>query len=563
MADAPPTAPASDPTAPAIDTTAPAIDPAELATCIRVLETFRNDLESFKLPQFKALRKAVLPLCEDIRSRVFHGNDVQTHDQKRLKKQERKRKVAQAAALDRQFINNTKLRKQRLDALDSLTAANPAFPQIPDGAVPLLANEAIEDTPDEPMAGEDDEPQLHGFRSCYVCKKRFDTLHHFYDQLCPECATLNFEKRLQSADLTGYKALVTGARVKIGYHTALKLLRANAVVVATSRFPHDAAIRYAKEPDYDSWKDRLHVYGMDLRDLAGVEAFMTNIGQLFGWLDIVINNATQTIRRPTAYYQHLLENERTRLDEKPLSIQGILKENAKFQHTVQSSGPLMLGTSEPSSLATTAGLASTSKSAEMSQLPVHSEDALPNDEKATLFPVAQLDTNAQQVDLRSTNSWKLKIDHVESPELAEVFAINTLAPFILNKRAIQLFAESPNAQKFIINVSAMEGKFYRYKTPHHPHTNMAKAAVNMMTRTCADDLATRGIYMNSVDTGWINDENPREKAQAIAKEHNFQTPLDEIDAAARILDPIFGGFQVSPPTFAAGQFFKDYLRSEW
>ncbi|KDO25432.1 hypothetical protein SPRG_09374 [Saprolegnia parasitica CBS 223.65] len=548
MADAPPTA--------------PAIDPAELATCIRVLETFRDDLESFKLPQFKALRKAVLPLCEDIRSRVFHGNDVQTHDQKRLKKQERKRKVAQAAALDRQFINNTKLRKQRLDALDSLTAANPAFPQIPDGAVPLLTNEATEDTPDEPMAGEDT-PQLHGFRSCYVCKKRFDTLHHFYDQLCPACATLNFEKRLQSADLTGYKALVTGARVKIGYHTALKLLRANAVVVATSRFPHDAAIRYAKEPDYEAWKDRLHVYGMDLRDLAGVEAFMTNIGQLFGWLDIVINNATQTIRRPTAYYQHLLENERTRLDEKPIAIQGILKENAKFQHTVQASGPLMLGTSEPSSLSTTTGLASTSKSAEMSQLQVHSEDALPSDEKATLFPVSQLDTNAQQVDLRSTNSWKLKIDHVESPELAEVFAINTLAPFILNKRAIQLFAESPNAHKFIINVSAMEGKFYRYKTPHHPHTNMAKAAVNMMTRTCADDLAARGIYMNSVDTGWINDENPREKAQAIAKEHNFQTPLDEIDAAARILDPIFGGFQVAPPTFPAGQFFKDYLRSEW
>ncbi|KAF0692199.1 Aste57867_16700 [Aphanomyces stellatus] len=183
--------------------------------------------------------------------------------------------------------------------------------------------------------------------------------------------------------------------------------------------------------------------------------------------------------------------------------------------------------------------------------------------RAALFPAAQYDTNMQQVDLRSTNTWKLKIDQVELPELAEVFAINTLAPFILNKRAILLFDKSPMPYKFIVNVSAMEGKFYRYKTPHHPHTNMAKAAVNMMTRTCAEELTGRSIFMNSVDTGWINDENPREKAQEIAATHNFQTPLDEIDAAARILDPIFGGFQQEPHVFPSGQFFKDYQRSEW
>ncbi|OQS01405.1 hypothetical protein ACHHYP_01077 [Achlya hypogyna] len=550
------------------DAAGPAIDPADLATCIRVLESFHGDLEAFKQPAYKALRKAVLPLLEDVRSRMFHGNDLATHEQKKLKKQERKRKAAQAAALDRQFINNTKLRKQRLDALESLTAANPAFPQIPDGAVLAIEDESMgnddEANIDEANAegANDDEAKeakLHGFRSCYACKKRFDSLHHFYDQLCPECATLNFQKRLQTADLTGYKALVTGARVKIGYHTALKLLRANATVIATSRFPHDAAIRYAKEPDYDVWKDRLHVYGMDLRDLAGVEAFMTNIGRLFGWLDIVINNATQTIRRPTAYYQHLLENERTRLDEKPPAIQAILKQNAEFQVAFQA-GPLLLGAREETDVV---GKVATTKSAEMSQLKVHSEDHMEAGTVKALLPTAQLDTNQQQVDLRSTNSWKLKIDQVESPELAEVFAINTLAPFILNKRAILLFAVSPNPHKFIINVSAMEGKFYRYKTPHHPHTNMAKAAVNMMTRTCAEDLKSRGIYMNSVDTGWINDENPREKAQAIAKEHNFQTPLDEIDAAARILDPIFGGFHIQPHEFPAGQFFKDYVRSEW
>jgi NAD(P)-dependent dehydrogenase (short-subunit alcohol dehydrogenase family) len=118
----------------------------------------------------------------------------------------------------------------------------------------------------------------------------------------------------------------------------------------------------------------------------------------------------------------------------------------------------------------------------------------------------------------------------------------------------------------------MEGKFYRYKMANHPHTNMAKAALNMMTRTSAEDLAkNHGIYMNSVDTGWINDENPLERATKTAKANLFQTPIDEIDAAARILDPIFTG--VTPTSAAAGaadvkpkdygKFLKDYRETEW
>ncbi|CAK4304964.1 unnamed protein product [Aphanomyces euteiches] len=525
----------------------------DLATCIRVLESFHSNLEAFKAPRFKSLRRAVLPLCEDVRSRLFHGKDVATYEQSKQIKQERKRKAAQAAALDKQFINNTKLRVERLNALDSLTTAAPMLPQIPDGAV-------IADlVPEE----EQEAPTLNGFRSCYVCKKRFDVLHHFYDQLCPTCAALNFEKRLQTTDLTGCKALVTGARVKIGYHTALKLLRAGAIVIATSRFPQDAAIRYSKESDYDKWKHNLHVYGLDLRDLAGAESFMNNIESTFGSLEILINNATQTIRRPTHYYQHLLANERRANEDIPAAIRDVLRGNSSFQQSLTTSQNHLALTHSEDPL-TLSKPATTSKSAEMSQLPLTKDDQeLAESERAALYPTEQYDTNMQQVDLRKTNSWKLKIDQVESPELAEVFAINTLAPFILNKRAILLFEKSDKPYKFIVNVSAMEGKFYRYKTPHHPHTNMAKAAVNMMTRTCAEELKSRKIFMNSVDTGWINDENPREKAQAIAVEHNFQTPLDEIDAAARILDPIFGGFQLDPVSFPAGEFFKDYQRSEW
>jgi hypothetical protein len=178
-----------------MSSSAAAVDLDELATCIRVLKHFHSDMEAFKRPEFKSLRQAVLPLCEDIRSRIFFGNDVDTFDARKQKKQERKRKDAQAAALDRKFINNTRLRMQRLEALDTLTAANPMLPQVPDGAV-------VEDM--TPQKNNDASFELHGLRSCYVCKKRFTTLHHFYDQLCSECATLNFQKRMQSADLSGF-----------------------------------------------------------------------------------------------------------------------------------------------------------------------------------------------------------------------------------------------------------------------------------------------------------------------------------------------------------------------
>merc|ERR1719291_331667 len=170
-----------------------------------------------------------------------------------------------------------------------------------------------------------------------------------------------------------------------------------------------------------------------------------------------------------------------------------------------------------------------------------------------------MDHAEQQLDLRETNSWLLPIDQVSTAEAAEALAINALAPFVLNSRLIPLMrkvSKDNASDKFIINVSAMEGKFYRNKTPNHPHTNMAKAALNMQTRTCAAALAKDDrIFMNAVDTGWINDENPLPRAARTAEMHDFQTPIDEIDAAARVLDPVFVGVTTSKP--AHGIFFKD------
>jgi NAD(P)-dependent dehydrogenase (short-subunit alcohol dehydrogenase family) len=106
-----------------------------------------------------------------------------------------------------------------------------------------------------------------------------------------------------------------------------------------------------------------------------------------------------------------------------------------------------------------------------------------------------------------------------------------------------------------------QGKFYRHKSANHPHTNMAKAALNMMTRTSAQEYAKDRIFMTAVDTGWINDENPVERAAKIAEQNNFQTPIDEIDAAARCVDPVFNGVCEGKNEF--GIFLKDYALTEW
>uniref|UniRef100_K3X2E3 Oxidoreductase n=1 Tax=Globisporangium ultimum (strain ATCC 200006 / CBS 805.95 / DAOM BR144) TaxID=431595 RepID=K3X2E3_GLOUD len=531
-----------------------------------------------------------MPMLADLRKKFFHGKSVDEDE----KRQEKKRKImverARQKALDQQFINNTKLRAERLARLATLTAANPLLAQVPDGAIssePLLLTDNVEmenmeatSTTTQEADAEDKsavanvaapEPELHHHRSCYTCKQKFKQLHHFYDRLCPPCAKLNYEKRLQTADLRDHVAIVTGARVKIGYEITLKLLRSGAMVIATTRFPKDAAYRFARERDFDAWKDKLQIYGMDFRDLGVIDKFMDHVATTFGSIDILINNATQTIRRPVHYYKHLIKSEVAPIPEELNGVEQILRGNASLlgigaaetdsAPQAPTEGALIKARAASAIVAATD--AATPSSVLLSQVVVVPEDQ-ESEDAAHLFPEGQVDNNNQQVDLRSSNSWVQKIDQIETMELVEVFAINTMAPFILNKRAIPLLAKSANKHKFIINVSAMEGKFYRAKTPHHPHTNMAKAAANMMTRTAAEDLAKRGIFMNSVDTGWINDENPREVAARIATDHNFQTPLDEVDAAARVLDPIFMLHQEGhrePPLF--GQFLKDFNISEW
>jgi NAD(P)-dependent dehydrogenase (short-subunit alcohol dehydrogenase family) len=393
---------------------------------------------------------------------------------------------------------------------------------------------------------------LHAPRNCYICKHDYDLVHHFYDALCPNCAQFNWIKRVQSTDLQDRYALVTGGRVKIGFQTALKLLRAGAHVVVTSRFPSDASQRFTRVDDSEQWTDRLRIYGVDLRHTPSVEVLAEHLCETLPQLDFLINNACQTVRRPPDYYAHLIaaEADRQTLDDRG---QRLLAAHDELLGRRTCSDRAALTASLGESLT---GL---ENAAELSQVPLAPGDEQ-HDEEA--FPRGQLDEDLQQLDLRPQNSWRLRLADVSTVELFEVHLVNAIAPFVLNARLKPLMLRTDNRDKQIVNVSAMEGVFYRaFKRDTHPHTNMAKAALNMMTRTSAADYVKHGIHMNSVDTGWITDEDPAEIAHRKQVELGFHPPLDQIDAAARICDPIFSGIHTGEHVW--GAFLKDYQVANW
>ncbi len=160
------------------------------------------------------------------------------------------------------------------------------------------------------------------------------------------------------------------------------------------------------------------------------------------------------------------------------------------------------------------------------------------------------------------NSWRMTLANVPSPEMLEVQLVNSVAPFILCAKLKELMMRHPTGEKHIVNVSAMEGQFARgTKTDKHPHTNMAKAALNMMTLTSAPDYAAHGIFMNAVDTGWVTDEDPIALSTRKTEVHDFQPPLDIVDGAARICDPFFAGLLSGEHVW--GKFLKDYAPTAW
>lgn len=380
-----------------------------------------------------------------------------------------------------------------------------------------------------PKEGFPTERELIRPGNCYVCKKSYTKVHEFYHQLCPECASTNLEKRFQGTDLTGRTALLTGGRIKIGFEIALKLLRDGANLWVTTRFPEDAAQRFFKEKDHAEWKDRLTIAGVDLRDLASVERLIRRMYVELPHLDIIINNAAQTIKRPKEFYQELIDAAQQQKQLPETVKQWLVPEFA--------TSPLL------------------------QNMPLLAPDS--TSAMSQYFPEGQTDRFGQPEDLRPENSWSNNLAEVHPLEMLEVQLVNNISPFMLNSGLKSLMEQSPNERKFIVNVSAVEGQFYRpFKPSGHPHTNMAKAALNMMTRTSAGDYAESGIYMNSVDTGWITEENPHPKKVRLRK-GGFVPPLDIIDGAARVYAPVVEGLEDTEKQPVFGQFLKDYQIAYW
>jgi NAD(P)-dependent dehydrogenase (short-subunit alcohol dehydrogenase family) len=326
--------------------------------------------------------------------------------------------------------------------------------------------------------------------------------------------------------------------------------------VALTRFPRDAAARYAREPDFADWKDRLSIYGVDLRHTPGVEVLCHRLDAALPRLDFQLHNACQTVRRPPGFYAHLVEREDAPLSELPREARPLVRDYEDLR-------------AEVLHRRAAAGIASP---ALLSQLASEADLVLPGKAGLELFPRGVLDQDLQQVDLRAHNSWRLALHEVPTLELLEVLLVNATAPFVLTARLKPLMlrvreaprgtATSGDPAKHVVLVSAMEGQFYReHKTWRHPHTNMAKAALNMLARTSAEDLARDGIHVNAVDTGWVTDEDPAHLAERKAEEHAFSPPLDVVDGAARIVAPIFEGFRTGK--HAAGFFYKDYRPAPW
>ncbi len=507
------------------------IDETEIARCIAILEYLNSNTDQiFEIPkeQRTALIKASGQLSRPNRDEFS-----------RRKKDAKKAEKRKQANKDRTARKETGIRSAR----ENIVFVAPKLLQTSE----LSSKKELElETP----------------RNCYVCKTLYTKLHHFYDTMCTECGDFNYAKRFQSANLTGQVAVLTGSRLKIGYHISLMLLRAGATVVATTRFPADSAYRFAQEEDFHQWADRLKIHGLDLRHIPSVEIFCNYIEQKYENLDILINNAAQTVRRPAGFYQHLMAREEMPFEEHPQFVKDLLKDHINCLHELKTISTEMVKNSNKNLPVTWHGAEpgiGIRASAKLSQIPYSFDNSLSAKE---VFPEGKLDADLQQVDLRKTNSWRLRLGEIETTEMIEVQLVNSIAPFVLCNRLGEIMKKQNTGKKHIINVSAMEGKFHRFfKEDRHPHTNMAKAALNMLTHTAAGSLAKEGIYINAVDTGWVTDEDPVELAKRKMELHDFQPPLDIVDGAARVMDPLIDG--INTGKHWSGKFLKDYRPIDW
>ena len=500
------------------------IDPDRLAIALSVLDDVRDLSEDH--PDFIAVRRAT--------AHVF----------KAVKKSRRLDKRAQIASADRAVIALTATGAP--DRIDDETRGIALRP-----AIAAHAHDLTNPGLDSPNTAVPHSGELLKSRPCYICKRRYTRVDSFYHQLCPDCAAMGHARRDARTDLTGRRALLTGGRAKIGMHIALRLLRDGAHTTITTRFPRDAVRRFTGLPDSGDWLHRLRVVGIDLRDPAQVIS-LTEAVSAAGPLDILINNAAQTVRRSAGSYAGLVEAESGDLPT------GDLPDLLTFGHTADAH-PLALAASVSSHPLLSVASAATGRQSgpDLTTLAL----AAGSSSLDRLADGTAIDAAGLVPDRHAVNSWTQVVQEVDPLEMLEVQLANVTAPFLLVSGLRPALAASTARRKYVVNVSAMEGQFgRRYKGAGHPHTNMAKAALNMLTRTSAEEMFdTDRILMTSVDTGWITDERPHPTKVRLAEE-GFHAPLDLVDGAARVYDPIVSG---EAGQDLRGVFLKDYAPAAW
>ena len=417
------------------------------------------------------------------------------------------------------------------------------------------------------------EKQKVVFKNCYICKEKFglDNIHSFYGNLCKKCGEYNYSFRTMKLDFTGRIAIVTGGRVKIGYYIATKLLSYGAKVLITSRFPKDALFKFQKDPDYEKWKNNLVIYPIDFRIFESTIKFIQFINDNFPHVDILINNAAQTIRRTASYYKYLLPIETkdlTKEEDKKIikndfiNLQKQLKES---ESTNKSNNPSQAKKEIQNALISLVDNKS-KEYQEILPLSVIASQIRIMEEKSQPH-VTVMGGDGQPYDFsKGKNSWNFEFDEIPFQEFTEVQIINTWTPYYLCVKLKPLMMNSPFPDKYIVNVTSVEGIFNHYKRSSHVHTNMAKAALNMFTRTCGSYLKDIGIYMTCVDTGWVSPMNEMNSLLDKDKKNSYENefvnvPLDELDGAMRVLHPIIEG--IKNKNYLYGILLKDYVKSPW
>lgn len=399
---------------------------------------------------------------------------------------------------------------------------------------------------------------LRTSRRCYICRHLLlpSDAHHLYASLCRPCGTFNLSASELSVpshlNLFGKTVLVTGGRINLGFHTARRLLRCGANVIVSSRYPRDAELRFSRQHDFDEWSPRLRVVGADFRTAKDAFQLVTTVKRLLQeWtnskLDILINNAAQTLTDSIKSEVKAITREedlREEVGKNSISSRRVLDSNHPYEPKVRGG-----------MLASWAGLEGPMTKLEIDN-GVSNPDA--NSSAESKINAKQKGLSGSAEETMGKSSWVQTANEIPYEDIISAFSVNSFVPLILCRELLPLMGNEMSIGTttvrplgYIINVSSREGIFEdgKGKREYHVHTNMSKAAINMITETEAGAAWKRRVAMNSVDPGYMS--------AAPEFQSEGGCPIGFEDGAARIMWPIAIGEQ-KDGMIIRGRFLKHF-----